>query len=368
MGLINWNSDPKKIAETVAEEVPYALRWLTKKTSNRECRQQLMRLAEMAITTGEAQCLPTVVEYTSKSGNKWLTVVAVDKSGYMLDCLMMYGLTERYMWAATLMNSTYDAVAIGGANEVALFTPHFFQRLYERVGIKQDDRLVALRNFLMLVRMMPVRVEDSRRIRGGKDVFGRLKGCVCYGHMKGKVLYFNTVLPERHMSIGNMIRTKGFREMSDSEYTTVTELISDAFNQENPVKWVRSRCKMFSLGKRMDSLLTCLVGLRLVFSRMIGEYRCRVSVLQPYDREAGENLLNEMIDEFYNKSLIATYENIQPWLSLMVKATHKEVNPMALASAICEVAGLCGEGVVDYDKFYYKQNNMLDRLSRGRIL
>ena len=368
MGLINWNSDPKKIAETVAEEVPYALRWLTKKTSNRECRQQLMRLAEMAITTGEAQCLPTVVEYTSNAGNKWLMLSAIDNRGFLIDCLMMYGLTVRYMWSAMMMNCSADSLSACDGTEVALFTPHFFQRLYERVGIEQENRKIALRNFLMIARAMPVRVENSKRIRGGKDVFGRLKGCVCYGHVKDKVFYFNTVLPEKHMSIGNIIRTRGFREMSDSEYTTVTELVSDAFNQENPVKWVRSRCKEFSLGKRMDSLLTCLVGLRLVFSRMIGEYRCRVSVFEAYDCEAGENLLNEMIDEFYNKSLIATYENIQPWLSLMVKATHKEVNPMALASAICEVAGLCGEGVVDYDKFYYKQNKMLDRLSRRRIL
>lgn len=368
MGQINWNSEPKKIVEAVVEEIPHAVRWLLKKTGNSQTRQQLVRLADIAITTGEAQCLPSVIEYTSKSGNKWLMAVIVDKSGDLLECLMMYGLTEKYMWSATLINRMAGIAGTLDDAEVALFTPHFFQRLYERVGIEQEDRKLALRNFLALVRMMPVRVEDSRRKRGGKDVLGRLKGCVCYGHKEGRVLYFNTVLPETHMSLGNIIRTKGFREMSDSEYTTITEMISDAYNQERPVQWARKLCKEYSLGKRVRELLTYSIGIRLVCMRVIGEYRTRVSFLDPYDREQGDELLYNMIDEFFDKSIVATFDTLQSWLIAMLRATHKEVNPAALSSALGAVKALCGEGKVDWDKFHYGKNKMLDEMTKVRLL
>lgn len=368
MGLINWNSDPKKIAETVAEEVPYALRWLTKKTSNRECRQQLMRLREMAITTGEAQCLPTVVEYTSNAGNKWLMVLAIDNRGFLIDCLMMYGLTERYMWSAMMMNCSADSFSASDGTEVALFTPHFFQRLYERVGIEQENRQIALRNFLMIARVMPVRVENSKRIRGGKDVFGRLKGCVCYGHVKDKVFYFNTVLPETHMSIGNIIRTRGFRKMSDSEYTTITEFMADAYNQVKPVAWVRRRCKEYMFDKEATEIMTYSIGVRLACLRMLGEYRMRLGFSDSYELRDCNDVMADMIHEFCQNSIVPTYETLYPWLIRLVRAAHKDFNGAALWKSLNVMKELCGEGTVDWDNFHMLSNDQLDKIRRGLLI
>ena len=99
MGLINWKSKPEDLIKTVEEEFERARHWLKKSTSSKAVREQISRLAYNASITGEVQRLPNVVEYTSKAGNRWLCLITVDKDYNIFEGLMMYGLTESYMWS-----------------------------------------------------------------------------------------------------------------------------------------------------------------------------------------------------------------------------------------------------------------------------
>ena len=133
----------------------------------------------------------------------------------------------------------------------------------------------------MISRKMPVRLL-SENIHNSK-VLARLKGCVCYGHTQGEAIYINTVLPETHLCENKVNSTRGFRTMSDSSVNTYYGIISRALLEERPVSWVRKTVKSFALSKESVRMITTELGLRLMFTRAMFEYRRRAGEMIDYD-------------------------------------------------------------------------------------
>ena len=360
MGLINWKSPHEELVKTVEEELPKALRWLKKKTSDVKTRKLLTDLYLKAERCGGQYCIPTPIEYTSNVGNQWLMIKAADREGGISEGALIYGLTGKYMWAVTplcengewLANSEYRAV---------VFTPHFFQRFYERLDIQQDNRIIALRNFLTVIRRMPMRMEHKKD--GGYRVLLRLIGCVCYGHTEGRAVYVNTILPETHLYEEKLIRTRGFRRMSDSDTNTYEDFIERAFYQDRPVSWFKEKAKEFGIEKKGVRLFSLSLGLKLMLTRVIHEYRKRLYFMDDCDSKAAIGLLDGMLEDFQDNRKPRTFENLSPWMAKLIAVSHKEIISSVLAETLEEMKKIGGDGLVDFDNYHY----MADRLRKDAL-
>lgn len=364
MGLINWKSKPEDLIKTVEEEFERARHWLKKSTSSKAVREQISRLAYNASITGEVQRLPNVVEYTSKAGNRWLCLITVDKDYNIFEGLMMYGLTESYMWSITLPSHNGGWIVGKGKTEAVVFTPHFFQRLYERVGIENDDRIMALRNFAMVARTMVVRFSEGK---SRDEVLGKITGCICYGHRKGNVVYFNTVIPDNQLSLANIIRTKGFRAMSKN-YKSLWPIVNDAFEQDYPVRWLMSKVKKFDIDSKSGKLLALIVGFELISMRLLLEYSHKVHYNADFDSNAFSNVLSDMVQDFYDNDTEPSYANVQHWLIEMLRANCSEINSTAMAEALAEIRRIGGEGKLDFDKFHVGNSPLSNSLRKRRFI
>ena len=360
MVLINWKTPHKELVKTVGEELPKALRWLSKKTSDLKTHKQLAELALQANTSGKEVCLPTPIEYTSSNGNHWLLLKTVDWDKRLYDAAVVYGLTGKYMWAVAPM--CFEGIWMSDADhKLMVYTPHFFQRFYERLNIEQKDRKLALRNFIMISRKMPVRLL-SENIHNSK-VLARLKGCVCYGHTQGEAIYINTVLPETHLCENKVNSTRGFRTMSDSSVNTYYGIISRALLEERPVSWVKKTVKSFALSKESIRMITTELGLRLMFTRAMFEYRRRAGEMIDYDLGKVKDLVEDALADLCGSKPL-TYDNIYPWVVSIMRATTKDINPLLLAETMKELKEIGGEGNVDFDKFHYLGKILRDEMRK----
>ena len=355
MGLINWKSPHEELVKTVEEELPKAVRWLRKKTSDRKTERLLSDLAFKAKTSGKDLCLPHPVEYASGAGNRWVMTQVATHEGRICDGLAMYGLTGKYMWAVT-------PLCIGNEwfgnpeHSVMVFSPHFFQRFYERLNIQQEDRVMALRNFILVTQQLPLRMVERKG--GGYKVLARLKGCVCYGHTVGRVVYVNTILPESHLCDAKIQSTRGFRKMSDSTMHSIDDIMEKSFYQERPMQWFRKCAKSFGFGKDSARRIAFIIGIRLMSSRLINEYRKRVFFLPEYNIMATSGTLKGCYDDFAENRKPLTFENLRPWMVQIIKASHQEVNPVALSEALEEMKKIGGDEKVDLDNFHFMANSL----------
>lgn len=349
MSLINWTSSSEEIMKVLREETPKALRWLHKKTNDVKTKNEMKTLAWQAELQGKEKSLPHPIEYRSKDGNQWLLTESVAPDGRIYDGMMIYGLTEKYMWTILPMICGMEWLGNSDYNGI-VYTPHFFQRLYERVNIEQEDRIMALRNFLQLVRVMPLRVLDYGK---RKKVLGRLKGCVFYGEVRGEVVVMKTVVTENILTEKNLAVTKGFRKMSDSGFNNWNDLMQRSFYEEKPVRWIKKQAKKYDLGKTMGEMAGFEIGVRLMAIRVLREYSKRIGYREDYVPNAAIVLYKDMVTDLWKKREAITFETLEPRMKDVLRKSYDDLNPLVLADTLKEMRKLCGDGKVDFDKFHF---------------
>lgn len=250
---IIFNTSSKIIRETFEEEFPRAAAWLNKSyrrvTEWRkpvlDAQDRMSKGYDMPIT------LKKTVEYVSAAGNRWLGMVTVIPAKYherfggdIVHSLVMYGMTVRYMWFILRMDdvSHIDYSIDKSKSRVFVFTPHFFQRLYERLQLNQHDRIALLRNLMELIIVTPIQERVKGLGKGKQQIYGKIPGCILFGSLdKHRVGRFFTVLPEKALFNDQLHKTRIIRnapKMSVSDY--YRQNTPNILSCENPMAYLRN--------------------------------------------------------------------------------------------------------------------------------
>ena len=151
--------------------------------------------------------------------------------------------------------------------------------------------------------------------------------------------------------------------MSDSSVNTYYGIISRALLEERPVSWVRQTVKSFALSKESVRMITTELGLRLMFTRAMFEYRRRAGEMIDYDLGKVKDLVEDALADLGGGKPL-TYDNIYPWVVSIMRASTKDINPLLLAETMKELKEIGGEGYVDFDKFHYLGKILRDEMRK----
>ena len=146
--------------------------------------------------------------------------------------------------------------------------------------------------------------------------------------------------------------------MSDSTMHSIDDIMEKSFYQERPMQWFRKCAKSFGFGKDSARRIAFIIGIRLMSSRLINEYRKRVFFLPEYNIMATSGTLKGCYDDFVVKHKPLTFENLRPWMVQIIKASHQEVHPVALSEALEEMKKIGGDEKVDLDNFHFMANSL----------
>lgn len=173
--MLTYNSTFGEIRKVFAEEEPKALYWIKKryqgdKGFERECD----RLARICYNTYKQRLSGEITRYQSKE-NEWLSWIRVQRNSkgeaYAMPMCVVYFETAKYMG---VISNTFSTDGITGISRYGftIYTPHFFQRIHERLGVDMTNRREVARNFIDIMGMSPTRYADDNL----KEFVKRLPG------------------------------------------------------------------------------------------------------------------------------------------------------------------------------------------------
>lgn len=162
--MLTYNSTFGEIRKVFTEEEPKALYWIKKryqgeKGFERECN----RLANICFNTYKKSLSGEITRYQSKE-NEWLSWIRVQRNSkgeaYAMPMCVVYFETAQYMG---VISNTFSTDGITGISRhgFTVYTPHFFQRIHERLGVDMTNRRVVARNFIDIMGMSPTRYADD---------------------------------------------------------------------------------------------------------------------------------------------------------------------------------------------------------------
>ena len=162
--MLTYNSTFGEIRKVFAEEEPKALYWIKKryqgdKGFERECD----RLARICYNTYKQRLSGEITRYQSKE-NEWLSWIRVQRNSkgeaYAMPMCVVYFETAKYMG---VISNTFSTDGITGISRYGftIYTPHFFQRIHERLCVDMTNRREVARNFLDIMGMSPTRYADD---------------------------------------------------------------------------------------------------------------------------------------------------------------------------------------------------------------
>jgi len=162
---ITYNSTVGEIRQVFLDEEQKAQYWLKKRYQgengfNRECR----RLANICYNTFKNGLSGEITRYNSKGGNEWLSWVRIQRNSngdaLAMPMSVVYFETHEYMG---VISNTFSTDGKTGETRFGftIYTPHFFQRIHERLGVDMSNRREVARNFIDIMGMSPTRYADD---------------------------------------------------------------------------------------------------------------------------------------------------------------------------------------------------------------
>lgn len=304
--MINLSTPSAELWSTLEEEYSKALYWMVKQFGGPKqyelMRDDLLRRSSY----GEKSMSSEVIDYTSRAGNRW---VCFEHSIYYPEShgshCMPYALCY-YETASSLGVFLLGHDSRGGSHDincVLIFTPHFFQRFSERMGIHGSQRELLMQ-FVEISPSMMVELSPDED-RGMKRVVVRYPGCTCHGVKRGdhdRVFEIRTVLSDDQLN------------PSQERKTAKVRLAGDTFNFEPPDMrkhryentsgdafelWRKDMEKMEKAGANID-LVKEAYGLNVIFSTVFLEMK----LLDMYNREQMDEFgrhSNELFRYFFNR-------------------------------------------------------------------
>lgn len=163
--MLTYNSTLLEIRRVFTEEEPKAQYWLKKRYQgengfSRECR----RLSNICYNTFKNCLSGDLTRYESKGGNEWLTWIRIQRNSkgeaLALPMSVVYFETSQYMG---VISNTFSTDGRTGETRrgYTIYTPHFFQRVHERLGVDMSNRRKVAMNFIDIMGMSPTRYADD---------------------------------------------------------------------------------------------------------------------------------------------------------------------------------------------------------------
>lgn len=347
------------IYDTFREELPRAKRWSDKLLDNRrEYREKQAALIEKASLNNRIYLYPDAQTYTSPAGNQWMINRLYLPNKYY-DCstieyiklFMMYGFTEQYFWIVTCFFE-------GDNNEfrICLFTPHFVQRFYQRVGLDTSvNRLKVLRNLQQSFYSFEMQITDKKDGKRGYISYGRLPGCVCYGYCdKNRALVYTTIIPDSQMSIYKKYLTRDFRGTADFVGSPqFIQILNDSFWHERPCKWFKEKALAGGMSRKTVKNQVHFIGRNIMMHRIKIEYAKVANVWETVeDKEAFDEVCRDFRKSFIDTPLQHHFDEYIPWLRKVVHALFENVDEGKLNQAINVMKEICGDHYVSYDMYH----------------
>lgn len=363
---ITYLTPTERLEPTFREESSKAIMWSNKFFKNRrEYIDKELETIQRCESLQKQLAYPDAQEYVSRAGNHWLVNRLYlpgtnndERVTKFLPLIMMYGLTDKYFW---ILTSYFEG---NGFNwNMVLLTPHFIQRFYERVGIDTSDRIRVMRNLQELLYNFNIKITKEQVPNRGVAVYGRLPGCVCYGHKdKNGVIVFSTVIPDTQMMYGKLHQSKAFRKTSDFINSKVYDYAIDmCFYHDNPCKFFRD----YALAHGMDgkSLVNQqhYIGMKILIRRLLLEYiNAEPNHEWRDDMERREMSVNAYKSKFVGTPLKHHFEEYESFLREIINTYLETVNEFALEKALKTMREICGDHYVAYDRYHVIFGNKKD--------
>lgn len=201
--MITSLSTNEEIMEAMKSEKTKVVYWLRKRyPDNRETFRLCERMKSDHRRTGQTQCSEPI-EYTAPSENRWLAFLKTTNTGGHYDVntvAFIYRETVASVEAIVPMGE--DAGRwFNGVDRVMVYTPHFFQRMAERIGISQVDRATVMRLLSAIEDVVLNPKGDSKKRHDEVEV--SVMGTVWRGIFRNgdkRIVEMKTILPKTSLT------------------------------------------------------------------------------------------------------------------------------------------------------------------------
>ena len=218
--MINLNTPSDVLWATLSKEYEKAKYWMIKQYGG-EKRYEAMRddlLRRCAFSQCTINSKP--VYYTSQEGNRW---ICFENATYYPDSYASNAMPSCFCYYETassiglFMVGFSNSCSNEGMNCVLIFTPHFFQRYAERMGVS-DNKDELLMKFTSSTRSFTVSPMDKDE-NGHERIAVRITtDCTGYGIRRSgneNVFEVRTILTDAQLSKAQSARTERVRSLGD---------------------------------------------------------------------------------------------------------------------------------------------------------
>ena len=218
--MINLNTPSDVMWATLAKEYEKAKYWMIKQFGG-EKRYEAMRddlLRKCAYS--QRPMLSKPVYYTSSEGNRW---ICFENAFYYPDSLASNCMPNCFCYFETassigvFMVGFNELIHGGDMNCVLIFTPHFFQRYAERMGVSGDKNELLMKFITSTISFTVSPMEPDEN--GVERITVRIT-TDCTGHGirrsgKENVFEVRTILTDAQLSKAQAARTEHVRSLGD---------------------------------------------------------------------------------------------------------------------------------------------------------
>lgn len=229
--MLTQNSSPEQVKLELNADEKRACYWFIKQHGGEKGYNRFRtRFAMRLISSGKNEMVSDAVEYTSPHGNKWLTYEHAVKGGYIdafthMYCVCYFETASSY---GAFVRTNGEHTVAGYSDGCILFTPHFFSRFAERMGIEKKSRAMLLR-FLQLQHHPIFLRKPARDGFTDEEVVIRYPGSYAFGSRRTvngyEFITIRTFIPATQLSPQRKKQLIEFGEFVD-EYGKVHEKIT----------------------------------------------------------------------------------------------------------------------------------------------
>lgn len=256
--MVNLSTPSDQLLKELCYDYEKALYWLKKHFGGEKGYEDMRdRLLDKCQATHEPQT-SEVVEYTSQNGNHWLCFEHARYYPDSHDSFCMPHAICYYETAASIgifcLGHSSDPMKKKPSSCI-IFTPHFFTRMAERLGIEPNGKEMV-RRFLEYVPQMNIQQYEPNE-KGEVHVDVRLPGSVGRGiRKKGdeNVFEIRTFLTDKQLSNSERKITSKIRKWGDRMKFEPNAMIASRLSREaNPLEAVEKEFKrMEKMGYNTD--------------------------------------------------------------------------------------------------------------------
>jgi hypothetical protein len=273
--MINLYTPSEELWNTLSEEHFKAKYWMIKQFGG-EKRYEAMRDGLLRrCAYGQHSMASDVIYYTSGAGNHW---ICFENATYYPDA---YGANSRptcfcyYETASSLGLFMPGFNAESEMNSVLIFTPHFFQRYAERMGIEGDKKELLLK-FATSSSSFAISPMDTDDNELEKIVVRLSSDCTGHGIRRSgdrNVFEIRTILTDTQLSKAQSARTERARNFGDVVKYEPTDVAKRRLElSANPLQEFNDKMdKLHSVGvdtSRQEECLSISFTISQIFMKM----------------------------------------------------------------------------------------------------